>query len=78
MAAADLEEEVIEAHALTWEHLGYQVGMVRTGQNVKNAVGCMKNWKCKACRKGRANEKTARKRKAWAQVMKEKYPKPEN
>lgn len=61
-----------EADAMTWEQLGYEVGLERTGQNGKNAVGCMNNRKCIACRKGWANEKASRNRKAWAQVMKER------
>lgn len=73
-----LQEEGIEARAMTWEQLGYEVGLECTGQTVKNAMGCMNYRKCIACKKGWVNEKTARDRKAWAQVMKERYPKPED
>ena len=34
--------------------------------------------KCIACKKGWVNEKPARDRKAWAEVMKQKYPEPED
>ncbi len=73
-----LQEEGIEARAMTWEQLGYEVGLECAGQTVKNAMGCMTYRKCIACKKGWVNEKTARDRKAWAQMTKEKYPKPEN
>lgn len=66
-----LQEEGIEARALTWELLGYEVGLECTGETVKNAMGSMQYRKCIACKKGWVNEKTARDRKAWAEVMKE-------
>ncbi len=59
-----LQEEDIEARAMAWEQLGYEVGLECTGQTVKNAMGCMNFRSCIACKKGWVNEKTARDRKA--------------
>ena len=73
-----LQEEGIEARAMTWEQFGYEVGLEWTGQTVKNAMGSMHYRKRIACKKGWVNEKTARDRKALAQVMKERYSKPED
>ena len=73
-----LQEEGIEARTITWEQLGYEVGLECTEQTIKNAMGCMNYRKYIACKKGWVNEKIARDRKAWAQVMKERYPKPED
>ena len=73
-----LQEEGIEARAMTWEQLGYEVGLECTGETVKNAMGSMHYRKCIACKKGWVNERTARDRKAWAEVMKERYPRPED
>ncbi len=73
-----LQEKGIEACAMTWEQLGYEVGLECTGQTMKNAMGSLNYRKCIACKKGQINEKTARDRKTWAQTIKEKYPKPED
>lgn len=73
-----LQKEGIEERAMTWEQLGYEVGLECTGQTVKNAMGSLNYRKSIACKKGWVIEKTARYRKAWAQTMKEKYPKPED
>ncbi len=50
-----LQEEGIEARAMTWEHLGYEVRLECTGQTVKNAMGSLNYWKCIACKKGWVN-----------------------
>lgn len=54
------------------------VGLECTGEMVKNAMGSMHFRKCIACNKGWINEKTICDRKAWAQVIKERYLKPED
>lgn len=36
-----LQEEGLEARALTWEQLDYEVGLKRTGETVKNAMDSM-------------------------------------
>ena len=73
-----LQEEGIEASAMTWQQLGFEVGLECTGETVKKALGLMDYRKCVACKKGWVNEKTARDRKAWAEVMKGRYPRPED
>ena len=47
-----LEEEGIETRALTWEQLGYEVGLDCTGRTVQRAMGTMNYHKCVSCRKG--------------------------
>ena len=60
-----LQEEGIGARAMTWEQLGYEVGLECTGETVKNAMGSVHHHrKCIACKKGWVNEKTARDRNA--------------
>ena len=63
---------------MTWEQLGYTVGLECTGETVKNAIGSIHYRKYIACKKGWVNERTARNRKVWAEVMKERYRRPEN
>lgn len=46
-----LQEEGIEARAMTREQLGYEVGLECRGQTVKNAMGCLNYWKCISCKK---------------------------
>lgn len=62
---------------MTWQQLGFEVGLEYTGETVKKALRSMNYRKCVACKKGWVNEKTARDRKAWAEMMKAKYPRPE-
>ena len=60
-----LQEEGIEARAMTWQQLGFEVGLECTGETVKMTLGSIDYRKCIACKKGWVNEKTARDRKAW-------------
>ena len=73
-----LQEEEIEARAMTWEQLGYEIRLECKGKTVKNAMGFMHYRKCIACKKGWVNKKTARNCKSWTEVMKERYPRSEN
>lgn len=59
-----LQEKGIEARAMTWEQLGYEVGLEYTRQTIKNTMRCMNYRKCIAYKKGWVNEKTTRDRKA--------------
>lgn len=45
---------------------------------MKNAMGFMYYCKYIVCKKGWLNEKIACNRKTWVEMMKEKYPRPEN
>lgn len=47
-----LEEEGIEARALIWEQLGYEIGLDCFGRIIQRAMGTMDYHKCVACRKG--------------------------
>ena len=47
-----LETEGIEARALTWEQLDYEVGLDCSGRTVQRAMGTMDYHKCVSCRKG--------------------------
>ena len=73
-----LEEESIEARALTWEQLGYEVGLNCTGRTIQRAMGTMDYHKCITCRKGWVNKKSAKNRVNWAEFMLHKYPEPED
>jgi hypothetical protein len=73
-----LEEEGIEARALTWAQLGYEVGLECHGDTVKRAMGTMDYHKCIACQRGWVNQKTAQKRVDWSTFMLERYPEPED
>ena len=70
-----LETEGMEARGLTWEQLGYEVGLECCGRTIQRAMETMDYHKCVACRKGWVNESTAKRRVEWATVMKERYPK---
>jgi hypothetical protein len=73
-----LEEEGFEARALTWEQLGFEVGLECSGKTVKRALGTMDHHKCVACRKGWVSQRTATKRVEYAVVMLERYPEEED
>ncbi len=64
----------MEARGLTQEQLGYEVGLDCTGRTIKNVMGSMNYHQYIACRKGWVNESTAKRRREWATVMKERYP----
>ena len=63
---------------MTWEQLGYEVGLECTKEMVKNAMGFMHYRQYIAFKKELVNEKTARDCKVWAEVMKERYLRPED
>ena len=73
-----LQEEGIEARALTWAQLGYEVGLDCSWRTIQRAMGSMDYRKCIACRKGWQSAKSARYREQWAQNMLQRYPKPED
>jgi transposase len=73
-----LEEDEFEARALTWEQLGYEVGLECSERTIQRAMSTMDYHKCVVCRKGWVNEKTARRRVEWATVMLERYPEKTN
>ena len=73
-----LEEEGMEARGLTWEQLGYEVGLDCSERTVKNAMGTMDYHKCIACRKGWVTPSTAKRRVEWVTVMKERYSEKED
>lgn len=63
---------------MTQEQLGYKVGLEYTAWIVKNLIRFLNYWKYIAYKKGWINEKIARDQKIQAQMMKKKYPKPED
>ena len=54
-----LQEKNIKARVMTWEQLGYKVGLECTRQTIKNTMGYMNYQKCIAYKKGWVNEKIA-------------------
>lgn len=73
-----LKEEGFEARALTWEQLGYEVGLECSGRIIQRAMGTMEYHKCVACRKGWMSLKIARRRVEWAKIMLQRYLEKEN
>ncbi len=71
-----LKEEGIKACVMTWDQLGFEVGLDCIEQTIKNAMGKMKYRKCIACKKGWVNKKTAKDRVEWSRVMLERYHQP--
>lgn len=69
-----LEEEGMEARGLTWEQLGYEVGLDCSGRTIQRVMGTMDYHKCIACKKGWVNAKTASKRVSWSTFMLDRYP----
>ena len=68
-----LETEGIAGRALTWEQLGFEVGLEVSGRTIQQALGTMDYHKCIACDKGWVSPKVAKKRLEWAQEMYAKY-----
>ena len=73
-----LEEEGMEARALTWEQLGFEVGLDCSGKTIQRIMGTMDYHKCIACRKGWVNEKTRKLRMKWSDAMLSRYPNAED
>ena len=73
-----LEEEGIEARSLTWQQLGYEVGLDCSGRTVQRAMETMDYHKCVSCKKGWVNLKTAAKRVEWSEFMLTRYPNSED
>ena len=73
-----LESEGFEARALTWEQLGFEVGLECSGDTIKRAMGTMNYHKCIACMKGWVSPRTATKRVEYAVIMLERYSEEKN
>ena len=71
-----LETEGMEARSLTWEQLGFEVGLEVSGRTIERAMGTMDYHKCIACLRGWVNPRTAQHRVEWATIMLERYPNP--
>ena len=69
-----LESEGFEVKALTWEQLGYEVGLEVSGKTIKRHMETTDYHKCIACRKGWVSPRTATRRVEYAAVMLERYP----
>ena len=66
------------ARSMTWAQLAEELDFGVSGRTLKRHMGSMDYHKCIACSKGWISEKLAKKRKEWARIMLEKYPKPED
>ena len=73
-----LEEDGIEARALTWEQLGYEIGLDCSVDTIRRAMGSMEYHKCIACRRSWVNKKTAATRVTWTTDMLAAHPNPED
>ena len=73
-----LQEEGISARALTWQQLGYEVGLECSGRTIKRTLGSMNYRKCIACQKGWQSAKSAQHRVEWCKIMLQRYPTPQD
>ncbi|KAF2029788.1 hypothetical protein EK21DRAFT_89559 [Setomelanomma holmii] len=73
-----IKEDGFEAHALLWHDLAYEVGLEGLdSRTIAHAMGNIMSYhKCIACQKKWCNKKLAKDRKAWAELMKDRYPEP--
>ncbi|XPS73361.1 hypothetical protein M3J09_005509 [Ascochyta lentis] len=71
-----IREEGFEARKLTWQQLAWEAGLEGvTERTISRVMGnTMEYTKCIACQKSWCNTSTAKKRKEWSGVMKERYP----
>lgn len=63
---------------MTWSQLAEELDLGVSGKTIKRHMGSMDSHKCIACSKGWMSQKLAQKRKEWATIMLDKYPKPED
>lgn len=63
---------------MTWHQLGFEMGLECTGDTMKKALSSIDCCKCVAWKNGWVNEKTARDKKTRTEVMKRRYPRPED
>jgi hypothetical protein len=68
-----IEDCDVEGRSMTWETLAYESGLNVSGRTVKRAIGTLDYHKCIACRKGWVNKSTAANRKAYSEIMLERY-----
>ena len=73
-----LENEGIEGRSLTWEQLGFEIGLDVSGRTIQRIMGARDYHKCITCSRGWVSPETARHRKEWSTVMYERYPGPED
>jgi hypothetical protein len=75
-----IEEEGFEARKLSWQELGFEVGLEGLSSRlIAHAMGNSISYhKCIACQKKWCNESTARHRKEWAEVMVQRCPNPQD
>ncbi|KAF1964030.1 hypothetical protein BU23DRAFT_585773 [Bimuria novae-zelandiae CBS 107.79] len=75
-----IKEEGFEARKMTWLDLAFEVGLEGVDERtISRAMGnTMSYHKCIACKKKWCNKSTATARKAWAEVIKERYPLPKD
>lgn len=69
-----LEEDGFNARALTWEQLGYEVGLDVSGRTVQRHRDTMDYHKYLAGRKGWCNERIKAKRVECCEIWKENIP----
>jgi hypothetical protein len=65
------------ARIMTWAEIAEELDLDVCGNTLRNYMGSMDYHKCIACSKGWISGKLAPKRKDWASVMKERYPRPQ-
>lgn len=66
------------ARVMSWQEIVEDLDLNCNGQTLRDHMGSMDYHKCIACCKGWISGKLAPKRKAWAEVMLERYPDREN
>ena len=73
-----LENEGIEAKALSWKQLGMEVDLDVSERTIQRAMGTKDYHKCIACSKGWISPHSAEKRLDYAKQMLDQYSDPEN
>jgi hypothetical protein len=71
---AILHNSDVQTRLMTWETLGYEVGLDVSWRTIQRFMGRLDYHKCIACRKGWVDDKLGQKRKDWAALMLERYP----
>ena len=69
-----LEQADVQERSMSWQALGYEVGLDVAWRTIQRVMGALDYHKCVACRKGWVNKDLADERLRYAEIMLERYP----
>ena len=73
------DDHPVETKALTWLQLGMEAGLEDVLEKIiKRCMGSLEYHKCIACCKGWCNRRLIQRRKAFAELVYERYSSPED